>query len=64
MYIDLELELALDFADCLESRSHGMPNQQERAIDYVLYSDDGPLAIVEAKKTSVSQGGQVQANVC
>ncbi|WP_350344038.1 DEAD/DEAH box helicase family protein [Proteinivorax tanatarense] len=67
MYIDLELELNnwVFGNDCLEEvEVSGMPNSTGKGyIDYVLYSDDGkPLALVEAKKTSVDPKiGQVQA---
>ena len=67
MYIDLELELCgwIFGQDCLEEvEVTGMPNQSGKGyVDYVLYGDDGkPLAIVEAKKTSVDPRiGQVQA---
>ena len=67
MYIDLELELS-DWKfgkDCLEEvEVKGMPNAKGIGfVDYVLYGDDGkPLAVVEAKKTSVDPKiGQVQA---
>jgi type I restriction enzyme R subunit len=49
-----------------EFEVEGMPNQQEKGyVDYVLWGDDGlPLAVVEAKKTSVSPGrGQQQAKL-
>ena len=67
MYIDLELELCgwRIGKDCLEEvEVTGMPNTSGIGyIDYVLYGDDGkPLALVEAKKTSVDPKiGQVQA---
>lgn len=40
----------------IEIKVHGMPNNQGIGfVDYVLYGSDGkPLAIIEAKKTSVS----------
>ncbi|MBS4536372.1 DEAD/DEAH box helicase family protein [Clostridium sp. D2Q-14] len=67
MYIDLELELSgwIIGQNCLEEvEVMGMPNASGIGyVDYVLYGDDGkPLAIVEAKKTSVDPKiGQVQA---
>ncbi|SDZ15250.1 DEAD/DEAH box helicase family protein [Tindallia californiensis] len=67
LYIDLELELCgWTFGkNCLEEvEVLGMPNASGIGyIDYVLYGDDGkPLAVVEAKKTSVDPKiGQVQA---
>lgn len=67
MYIDLELELNgwIIGHDCIEEvEVKGMPNSSNIGYaDYVLYSDDGkPLAVVEAKKTSVDpKMGQVQA---
>ena len=67
MYIDLEIELSGWFIgkDCLEEiEVEGMPNHAGLGyVDYVLYSDNGkPLAVIEAKKTSISpRMGQVQA---
>lgn len=67
MYIDLELELNgwMIGKDCLEEvEVTGMPNPAELGyVDYVLFGDNGkPLAVVEAKKTSVNpRVGQVQA---
>ncbi len=67
MYIDLELELNgwIIGKDCLEEvEVTGMPNISGIGfIDYVLYGNNGkPLAVVEAKKTSVNpRVGQVQA---
>lgn len=67
MYIDLELELSgWTFGkDCLEEvEVTGMPNQSGKGfIDYVLFGDDAkPLAVVEAKKTSIDpKMGRVQA---
>lgn len=67
MYIDLELELCgwVIGKDCLEEvEVTGMPNASGIGyVDYVLYGDDGkPLAVVEAKKTSIDPKiGQVQA---
>ncbi|MCM1991303.1 DEAD/DEAH box helicase family protein [Oceanirhabdus seepicola] len=59
MYIDLELQLAgwTIGVDCREEvEVQGMPNNTGVGfVDYVLYGDDGkPLAVVEAKKTSVN----------
>ncbi len=58
MYIDLELELAgwIIGKDCVEEvKVDGMPNSEAVGfVDYVLFSENGkPLAVVEAKKTSV-----------
>ena len=41
---------------CIEVEVHGMPNEQGVGyVDYVLFSCNGmPLAVVEAKRTSVS----------
>lgn len=41
---------------CIEVEVHGMPNEEGIGYaDYVLFSDNGlPLAVVEAKRTSVS----------
>ncbi len=67
MYIDLEIELNgwVIGNDCLEEvEVEGMPNQAGIGyVDYVLFSDNGkPLAIIEAKKTSVNpRVGQIQA---
>ncbi|WP_347707896.1 DEAD/DEAH box helicase family protein [Clostridium sp. 'deep sea'] len=67
LYIDLELELNnwVRGDNCLEEvEVTGMPNSSGVGfVDYVLYADNGkPLALVEAKKTSVSPRiGQVQA---
>lgn len=69
MYIDLELELAgwKIGTDCREEiEVQGMPNNSEIGyVDYVLYGDDGkPLAVVEAKKTSVDpRVGKQQARL-
>ncbi len=57
-YIDLELQEAgwRIGSDCLEEvEVVGMPNSTGLGyVDYVLYGNDGkPLAVVEAKKTSV-----------
>jgi type I restriction enzyme R subunit len=67
MYIDLEIELNgwTIRKDCIEEvEVTGMPNSTGVGyVDYVLFGDNGkPLALVEAKKTSVSPRiGQVQA---
>lgn len=67
MYIDLEIELNgwIIGKDCIEEvEVAGMPNNSGIGfVDYVLYGDNGkPLAVIEAKKTSVSPRiGQVQA---
>ena len=67
-YIDVELELNgwTIGKDCLEEvEVRGMPNDTGIGyVDYVLYGEDGkPLAVVEAKKTSVNPKiGQVQAS--
>lgn len=67
MYIDLELELSgwSIGKDCFEEvKVNGMPNQEGIGfVDYVLYSDNRkPLAVVEAKKTSVNPRlGKIQA---
>lgn len=58
MYIDLEIELNgwRIGIDCLEEvEVEGMPNASGKGYaDYVLYGDNGkPLAVIEAKKTSV-----------
>lgn len=68
-YIDLDLHdagWALDAARDREFEVTGMPNQQGIGfVDYVLWGDDGlPLAVVEAKKTSVDPRiGQQQAKL-
>ncbi|MDD4157385.1 MAG: DEAD/DEAH box helicase family protein [Candidatus Cloacimonetes bacterium] len=67
LYIDLYLkEVDWEVVDkenvklpkkaCIEIKVNGMPNNQGIGfVDYVLYGNDGkPLAIIEAKKTSVS----------
>lgn len=67
--IDLELKRAgwpLDQKRDREYEVTGMPNNQGLGyVDYVLWGDDGkPLAIVEAKKTTVEpQIGQQQAKL-
>ncbi len=67
MYIDLELELAgwIIGTNCLEEvKLKGMPSESGIGYaDYVLFSDNGkPLAVVEAKKTSVNpRVGKIQA---
>ena len=51
---------------CIEIPVTGMPSESgEGFIDYVLFGDDGrPLAIVEAKRTSVSiEAGKEQAKL-
>lgn len=69
MYIDLELQLAgwKIGHDCREEiEVKGMPNSKGIGyVDYVLYGDDGkPLAVLEAKKTSVdSRVGKQQAKL-
>ncbi|MBU5292956.1 DEAD/DEAH box helicase family protein [Anaerosalibacter bizertensis] len=69
MYIDLNLELNgwKIGSDCLEEVEvkHMDNSSGIGLVDYVLYGDDGnPLAIVEAKKTSVSPRiGKVQAKM-
>ncbi len=70
IYIDLELELAgWTIGDnCIEEvEVEGMTNNPsgKGAADYVLFGDDGnPLAVIEAKKTSVDPRlGQVQAKL-
>lgn len=69
MYIDLELQLAgwTLGKDCREEvKVHGMPNNQGVGyVDYVLYGEDcKPLAVVEAKKTSVDpRVGKQQAKL-
>jgi len=69
VYIDLALELSgweLG-SNCLEEvEVSGMPNPSGTGfVDYVLYADNGlPLAVVEAKKTSVDpQVGKQQAKL-
>lgn len=68
-YIDLNLELSgwRIGKDCLEEvEVKNMDNSSGIGfVDYVLYGDDGsPLALVEAKKTSVSPRiGKVQARM-
>lgn len=68
-FIDVMLQEAgwpLADARDREFEVDGMPNQREKGyVDYVLWGDDGlPLALVEAKKTSVSPGrGQQQAKL-
>ncbi len=69
LYIDLELELAgwIFGKNCVrEVPLEGMPSGSgDGKADYVLYGDDGkPLAVVEAKKTSVSPRlGRIQAKL-
>lgn len=69
LYIDLNLELAgwNIGTDCLEEvETHEMDNSSKLGfVDYVLYGEDGkPLAVVEAKRTSVSPRlGKVQAQM-
>jgi len=51
---------------CIEIELKGMPNSQDTGFaDYVLFGNDGmPLAVVEAKKTSVSpEKGKHQAEL-
>ncbi len=68
-YIDLEIELNgfTIGTDCLlEVPVKGMPNASgEGFVDYVLYDDSHkPLAVVEAKKTSVDpKVGKIQAKL-
>ena len=68
-YIDLELKLAgWDFETNIqeELKLQGMPNnKQEGYADYVLFGKNGlPLAVVEAKRTSVDpKVGQNQAKL-
>ena len=68
-YIDLELKLAgWDFEDNIqeELKLSGMPNRKgEGFADYVLFGKNGlPLAVVEAKRTSVDpRVGQNQAKL-
>lgn len=69
LYIDLNLELNgwRIGSDCLEEiEVSNMDNSSGIGfVDYVLYGDDGnPLAVVEAKRTSVSPRlGKVQAKM-
>lgn len=68
-YIDLDLKLAgWNFTKDIqiEFPVQGMPNSTgEGFVDYVLFGDNGkPLAVVEAKRTSVNpQNGQQQAKL-
>ena len=68
-YIDLELKLAgWDFENNIteELKLSGMPNNKnEGYADYVLFGENGlPLAVVEAKRTSVDpRVGQNQAKL-
>jgi len=68
-YIDIELKLAgWDFDKNIteEYPVEGMPNNKEEGrVDYVLFGENGlPLAVVEAKKTSVdARVGQHQAKL-
>ncbi len=68
MYIDADLkEAGWDVCDvkgavkagkaCIEIKLEGMPNNEGVGYaDYVLFDDDGkPLAVIEAKKTSVDE---------
>ena len=51
---------------CIETKVTGMPSESgDGYVDYVLFGDDGrPLALVEAKKTSVSiEAGRQQAKL-
>ena len=67
--IDVELKRAgwaLDGPNDIEYEVSGMPNIPGKGyVDYVLWGDDGkPLAVVEAKKTTVDpQVGQQQAKL-
>ncbi|WP_420636616.1 DEAD/DEAH box helicase family protein [Candidatus Palauibacter sp.] len=69
LIIDLDLERAgwpLDQARDREYEVTGMPNESAIGYaDYVLWGDDGkPLAVVEAKKTTVDpEKGQQQAKL-
>ena len=77
LYIDLYLQeagwevldtpnVAMPFKAGIEIKVEGMPNAQGVGFcDYVLYGRDGkPLAIIEAKKTSVSlEAGRHQLNL-
>lgn len=68
-YIDLDLKLAgwkfgSDIAE--EYKVDGMPNREKIGFaDYVLFGDDGkPLAVIEAKRTSVDpKKGKEQAKL-
>lgn len=68
-YIDLELKLAgwdFDTNMTAELPVSGMPNNEGTGyVDYVLFGENGlPLAVVEAKKTSVdARVGQNQAKL-
>lgn len=68
-YIDIEIKLAgwEINKDCLlEVEVEGMPNASEQGfVDYVLYGNNGkPLAIIEAKRTSIDPlYGQQQAKL-
>ena len=68
-YIDLELKLAgWDFETNIteELKLEGMPNNKKEGFaDYVLFGENGlPLAVVEAKRTSVDpRVGQNQAKL-
>ncbi len=67
LYIDLALELAgwKMGSDCrVEVELSGMPNPSGAGrADYVLYGENGrPIAVVEAKRTSVdAKAGKIQA---
>jgi type I restriction enzyme R subunit len=69
MYIDLDIQLAgwKIGNDCREEvKVNGMPNKSGIGYaDYVLFGDDGrPLAVIEAKKTSVDpRVGKQQAKL-
>ncbi|WP_419939315.1 DEAD/DEAH box helicase family protein [Candidatus Palauibacter sp.] len=69
LIIDLDLERAGWFLDRARDREYevtGMPNESGIGYaDYVLWGDDGkPLAVVEAKKTTVDpEKGQQQARL-
>lgn len=69
LYIDLEIKLSgwNIGRDCIEEvKVKGMPNNSEEGyIDYVLYGDDHmPLAVIEAKRTSVdARKGKQQAKL-
>ncbi len=68
-FIDVLLREAgwsLDEVRDREYEVSGMPNAEGRGyVDYVLWGDDGlPLAVIEAKRTSISpQVGQQQASL-
>ena len=68
-YIDIELQIAgWDFDENIteELKVYGMPNNAEEGFaDYVLFGKNGlPLAVVEAKRTSVDpRKGQQQAKL-